>query len=105
MRVEVRRGDASRDCESILTETGAWGSPILAIFDSWGNVNIPYATIRRVSRNPTSEVITTFGPNWFSRREGIEPDQLDLVFGGRDYWQPANREGRPDERWRAWPMP
>jgi hypothetical protein len=24
------------------------------------------------------------------------------VFGGRQFWQSANRESRPEERWRAW---
>ena len=44
----------------------------------------------------------TLGPNWFNRRENLEPDRLDMVFGGRKYWEPANQEQRTDERWRAW---
>ena len=47
-------------------------------------------------------MIVTFGPNWFSRRQKLEPEQLDIVFGGRQHWEPADQEGRPDERWRAW---
>jgi hypothetical protein len=78
------------------------GYPILAVFDSWGNVNVPLDLIGRLARNPSSEVIVTFGPDWFNRRERQEPEQLDTVFGGRQYWQPADREGRADERWRAW---
>ena len=39
----------------------------------------------------------TFGPNWFNRREQMEPDHLDLVFGGRANWEPADRE-RPNGR-------
>lgn len=94
--------EAGADAERLLEETGAWGHPILAIFDSWGNVNVPLRLIGRLARNPASEVIVTFGPNWFSRRENLEPDQLDLVFGGRKYWERANQEQRTDERWRAW---
>jgi len=98
----VRNAEAGIAAEGLLEETGAWGHPILAVFDSWGNVNVPWSLIRRVAHNRSSEVIVTFGPNWFSRREGLEPLQLDIVFGGREHWQPADQEVRPDERWRAW---
>jgi three-Cys-motif partner protein len=86
----------------MLTETGAWGYPILAVFDSWGNVNVPLHALRRLATNPASEVLVTFGPNWFSRREDLNTDILDAVFGGRAYWEPANHEVRPEERWRTW---
>lgn len=102
VRVEVRRGEAGTDLEGVLDDVSAWGHPILGIFDSWGNVNVPLPLVRRIARNPSSELITTFGPNWFSRREDLNPDQLDAVFGGRQYWTPADRESRTDERWRAW---
>jgi three-Cys-motif partner protein len=102
VRVEVRHGEAGRDTTAVLDELDAWGNAILAIFDSWGNVNVPLTLVERVACNPSSEVITTFGPNWFSRREQLNAAQLDEVFGGRKYWEPADREGRPDERWRAW---
>jgi three-Cys-motif partner protein len=99
---EVRQAEAGMAAEDLLTEAGAWGHPILAIFDSWGNVNVPLSLIRKVALNTSSEVIVTFGPNWFNRRERLEPEQLDMVFGGRQHWQPADQESRPDERWRAW---
>jgi three-Cys-motif partner protein len=99
---EAYHGEAGTDAELLLEKTGAWGHPILAIFDSWGNVNVPLRLIGRLARNPASEVIVTFGPNWFSRRENLDPDRLDMVFGGRKYWERANREQRTDERWREW---
>lgn len=102
VRVEVRHGEAGRDTGPLLDELGAWGHPILAVFDSWGNVNVPLTLVERVARNRSSEVITTFGPNWFTRREQQDTDQLDAVFGGREHWTCADRERRPDERWRAW---
>lgn len=102
VRVEVRRGEAGKDSLPVLTELGAWGNPILGIFDSWGSVNVPLEVMSRIARNRSSEVITTFGPNWFSRREELNPDTLDTVFGGRTFWTPAAEEARPDERWRAW---
>jgi three-Cys-motif partner protein len=82
--------------------TAAWGHPILGIFDSWGNVNVPLQVMKRIARNPSSEVTVTFGPNWFSRREIINENTFDAVFGGREFWTPAAREVRPDERWRTW---
>jgi three-Cys-motif partner protein len=99
---EAFPAEAGRDAEGVLQKAGAWGHPVLAVFDSWGNVNVPLHLVRRLARNRASEVIVTFGPNWFSRREELEPDQLDSVFGGHQYWQPADRELRPDERWRVW---
>lgn len=99
---QVVQGEAGRDAEQLLTDSGAWGNPILALFDSWGNVNVPLSLVKRIAANPASEVIVTFGPNWFSRQEKLQPDQLDNVFGGRDYWTPADAESRPDERWRKW---
>jgi three-Cys-motif partner protein len=102
VRVEVRQGEAGRDSERILTELGAWGHPLLAVFDSWGSVNVPLTLVRRIARNYGGEVITTFGPNWFSRREDLNADILDLVFGGREYWVEAAQELRGDEKWRAW---
>ncbi len=102
VRVKVCRGEAGIDLQGILNDVSAWGHPILAIFDSWGNVNVPLPLVRRIAANPSSELITTFGPNWFTRREDLNPDQLDEVFGGRQYWTPADRERRSDERWRVW---
>ena len=99
---EAYHAEAGTDAERLLEITGAWGHPILAIFDSWGNVNVPLRLIGRLAQNPASEVIVTFGPNWFSRRENLEPDRLDVVFGGRKYWEPASKEQRTDERWRVW---
>jgi three-Cys-motif partner protein len=82
--VVVRRGEAGAVTGLVLDELAAWGQPILGIFDSWGNVNVPLTLVQRIAHNPASEVITTFGPNWFSRRETLDSEQLDAVFGGRD---------------------
>lgn len=102
VRVEVHRGEAGRDSERILTELGAWGQPILGVFDSWGSVNVPLGLMRRIARNRASEVITTFGPNWFSRREDLNPGILDAVFGGRRFWAHAAEVEDSDEKWRIW---
>ena len=99
---EAVKAEAGTDTQGLLDKTGAWGHPILAVFDSWGNVNVPLRLIRRLAGNRSTEVIVTLGPNWFNRRENLEPDRLDMVFGGRQYWEPASQEQRTGERWRAW---
>lgn len=102
INVVVRHGEAGRDLTGMLDELNVWGHPILAIFDGWGNVNVPFGLAERIGRNRSSEVITTFGPNWFSRREHLNTSELDSVFGSRIHWEPADRESRSDERWRVW---
>jgi hypothetical protein len=101
VRVEVCHGEARETC-AVLDDVQAWGHPVLAVFDSWGNVNVPLDVVERIAQNRSSEVITTFGPNWFSRRDQLDAEAFDAVFGGREYWQAADRESRSDERWRAW---
>lgn len=100
--VDVRCGDAGEQTVRALDEHRAWNQPILAIFDSWGNVGVPLSVPEQIAHNRSSEVITTFGPNWFSRREHEDPESLDEVFGGRDYWQQADRATRSEDRWRVW---
>jgi len=100
--VEVAQAEAGLDAEGLLNGSGDLCYTVLAVFDSWGNVNVPLSLIRKIGHNPSSEVIVTFAPNWFSRRHELEPEQLNVVFGGRQYWEPADRELRPDERWRVW---
>jgi three-Cys-motif partner protein len=100
--VHLKRGEADPTCLEMLSSTKAWGHPMLGVFDSWGNVNVSFDVISRIAKNKSSEVLVTFGPNWFSRREDLNVDIIDSVFGGREFWAPADRETRPDERWRTW---
>lgn len=104
VRVEVVHGKAELDTIPQLTKFNAWGSgaPILAVFDSWGSVRVPQTTIGRIARNRSSETIVTFGPNWFTRRENLNPDKLDEVFGGREQWNPSNKAVPPAQRWQDW---
>jgi three-Cys-motif partner protein len=96
------RAEAGAATGTLLNETKAWGNPVLAVFDSWGNVGVPLSLVGQLAKNRASEVIVTFGPNWFSRREQMEPDHLDLVFGGRVFWETADRQSAPADRWRTW---
>lgn len=100
--IRVERGLAERDTLRLLDETQAWGHPILAIFDSFGNVGVSWEHLRRIANNLSSESIVTFGPNWFSRRENQEPHQLDFIFGGQQFWNPSNSDLTSVDRWREW---
>ena len=100
--VLVKNGRAEVDTLPLLTETGAWGSPILAIYDSWGNVGVPWDHLKAIATNRASEVIVTFGPNWFSRRESEEPGKLNEVFGGSQYWSASEESLQPSDRWQYW---
>jgi three-Cys-motif partner protein len=100
--VRVERGRAEVDTMRLLDDTHAWGHPILAIFDSWGNVGVPWQDLKRIAENRSSEYVVTFGPNWFSRRENQEPDKLNIVFGGSQFWQPSDDDLTSTHRWREW---
>ncbi len=102
INVVVKRGNAESDLMPLLDKHGAWGNPILAVFDSWGNVSVPWNDMRRIGRNPSSEIIVTFGPNWFSRQEGPSRAQLDAVFGGPEFWTLSDPAWTPEQRWRNW---
>lgn len=100
--VRIEQGHAETDTMRLLDETHAWGHPILAIFDSWGNVGVPWTDLQRIAANRSSEYVVTFGPNWFSRRENQEPARLNTIFGGPQYWQPTNDDLTSTDRWREW---
>jgi three-Cys-motif partner protein len=100
--VLVKHGRAEVDTLPLLTKSGAWGHPILSVFDSWGNVGVPLSHIETIAANVSSEVIVTFAPNWFSRRETEDPHKLDEVFGGPEHWTASDAGGLPADRWRVW---
>lgn len=102
VNVIVKHGRAERDTLPLLASTGAWRAPILAVFDSWGNVGVPWGHIQAIAANRSSEAIVTFGPNWFSRRESEDPEKLDEVFGGAEHWQRTHEALSSQDRWRTW---
>jgi three-Cys-motif partner protein len=102
IKVEVEQGRAEQDTIGALTRHDAWGDPILGIFDSFGSVRVPHTTIREIARNKASEVIVTFGPIWFSRREAINQSIFDEVFGSREAWLRGGGPTGADEGWRYW---
>lgn len=100
--VMIEQGEAERDALRLLNQVGAWGQPILAIIDSWSNVGVPLSAIERIANNIASETIVTFGPTWFSRREDQDPEKLDAIFGGGQYWSLTPEEWSPERRREYW---
>jgi three-Cys-motif partner protein len=87
MPVLVEQGKCADTFEPALGQLSAWHQPILAVFDSWGNMPVPYGLIRKIAQNPSSEVIATFGPQHFIRFVDQLDDQVDAVFGHDRTWR------------------
>jgi three-Cys-motif partner protein len=73
--------------EQSLNDALAWGQPILAVLDSWGNAPISFNLLQRIARNPSSEVIVTLGPQQFMRFVSTLGQEADEVFGGDATWR------------------
>ncbi|WP_431908919.1 three-Cys-motif partner protein TcmP [Amycolatopsis thermoflava] len=80
-------GKCGEKLEPWLHRIEAWGQPILAVLDSWGNAPISYRLLRRLADNPASEVIVTFGPQSFIRFVSTLGEGADEVFGGDPSWR------------------
>ncbi|MGW0328985.1 three-Cys-motif partner protein TcmP [Nocardia sp. NPDC003183] len=90
MPVKVTHGKCEEVLERQLDDLGAWGDPILAVLDSWGNAPVPYRFLERLAENKGSEVIVTFKPHYFVRFvDGLGEDAGD-VFGGDETWRQAS---------------
>ena len=81
--VTVRIINGSAANEILPSLAGRWGGPILAVFDSWGNVSVPLEVTRRIASNRSSEVLVTFGPNYFSRQSTLRPEDGAVVCAAR----------------------
>lgn len=51
MLVEIQCGTCAIKLESSLDKLQAWDKPIFAVFDSWGNVPVPYQLFQRLAAN------------------------------------------------------
>jgi three-Cys-motif partner protein len=87
MPITVQQGKCEDTLEGALTDMNAWGQPILAILDSWGNAPVPYRLLQRLATNPASEVIVTFKPHHFVRFVTALNEDADEVFGGNPEWR------------------
>ncbi|NMF29244.1 three-Cys-motif partner protein TcmP [Cellulosimicrobium aquatile] len=99
LRVEVRRGSCEPDLERLLTQHQCWGKPILAVLDTWGS-SVPIDLVRRIGHNPSSEVLITIQPQFFSRFANVtDITHGDKVFGGTWWREVANQPSDRKTRW------
>ncbi|WJK34216.1 three-Cys-motif partner protein TcmP [Solwaraspora sp. WMMA2065] len=87
MPVKVVHGTCATHLEATLDEMRAWGQPIFANLDSWGNAPVPYRLLRRLAGNVSSEVIVTLYPQHFVRFVSKHGEASDAVFGGDPTWR------------------
>jgi three-Cys-motif partner protein len=89
--VHIQRGRCAEQFTPQIARHGGWGKPMLAVFDSWGTA-VPATLLRRIAANPASEVLVTFGSNYFQRFvETLDP-VVDEVFGSSDWRQVTTAE-------------
>lgn len=87
MPLLTAKGTCADHLESALDAMGAWGQPIFANLDSWGNAPVPYSLLQRIARNVSSEVIVTLFPQHFVRFVSDLGEAGDEVFGGDSTWR------------------
>lgn len=98
MLVEIQCGTCANKLESSLDKLQAWDKPIFAVFDSWGNVPVPYQLFQRLAANIATEVIVTFLPQHFVRFVSQMSDEVDNVFGGDPGWRDILKMVDPDAK-------
>lgn len=85
--VTIARGECGGRFLEQLDAVGAWGKPILAVLDTWGLPTFPYEVLQRVAANKASEVIVTFGPQYFIRFHADQGPEVDEMFGRDPAWR------------------
>lgn len=98
MPVLIRQGKCADLLEAELDTLEAWGQPILAVLDSFGNAPVPNRLIRRLASNKASEVIVTLAPQHFIRFVSELPPDVDDVFGGDTSWRSIASLNDPAEK-------
>lgn len=87
MPLKIVNGTCADQLESALDGLHAWGQPIFANLDSWGNAPVPYTLLQRLAANVSSEVIVTLLPQHFVRFVSGLREAGDEVFGGDPSWR------------------
>ena len=95
--VRIVEGSCADHLEAALDAAGAWGQPIFANLDSWGNAPVPYRLLQRIADNKAGEVIVTLAPQHFIRFVETQGDRLDEVFGKVPDWREVSSES-PDAK-------
>lgn len=99
IHVDVQTGKCEPRLEGLLEEHGAWHKPILAVLDTWGG-SVPLDLVARIAKNPSSEVLITIQPQYFSRFAGSNDlTHGDRVFGSTEWREVAQQPPARKTRW------
>lgn len=95
----VEAGNYDPTLVELLSKHDAWGRPMLVVLDTWGG-SVKLDLVRRIAKNPSSEVIITFEPHFFSRFASSQKVQHgDIVFGDPDWRRVADLPGDVKTQW------
>jgi three-Cys-motif partner protein len=101
MSVAISTDDYQPRLTHMLADQGAWGKPMLVVLDTFGG-GVKYDFVSRIAKNPSSEVLITFQPQYFSRFASADKiTHGDEVFGG-EQWREVVRH--PDDEKTKWIM-
>jgi three-Cys-motif partner protein len=95
----ISAGSYDPNLANLLTEHKAWGRPMLVVLDTFGG-SVKLDLVRRIARNPSSEVIITFEPQSFSRFATADNvTHGDTVFGDPSWREVAKQPSETKTRW------
>lgn len=95
----VEKGNCEPCLAQVLDREKAWNRPILAVLDTWGGA-VSYDLVKRIASNPSSEVIITMQPQYFSRFAEVEDlAHGDKVFGSKEWREVASQASGVKTRW------
>lgn len=95
----IKAGDYDPGLDELLTEHNAWGRPMLVVLDTFGG-SVKLDLVRRIARNPSSEVVITFEPQYFIR--WASSDRIahgDTVFGDPDWRRVGEQNDKLKAKW------
>lgn len=96
--VDIETGTCDPTLIRMLDRHRAWGRPMLVVLDTWG-ASVPFALVRRVAANPSSEVIITIQPQYFVRFAEADHGYGDEVFGTSEWRRVAEMPATEKAEW------
>jgi three-Cys-motif partner protein len=85
--VNYAEGECGTKLLPALARAGALRAPIFAFLDSFGGPDVPLQLVRTIARQPSGEVLVTFGTSFLTRFGTRDQHQEsgDEVFGGTSW--------------------
>lgn len=95
----VEAGDYDPTLVEVLSKHNAWGRPMLVVLDTFGG-GVTLDIVRRIAKNPSSEVIITFEPHALARFATAQNvGHGDAVFGDPGWRQVATQPPATKTQW------